>query len=333
MLRLQALLPGLALVAALTLATYLLASIPFLAIVGPLVIALVLGIAWRAVAGMPDAAVPGAQFAARTLLRVGIVLLGVRLDFALLAQVGPVILLGNLLVVVLGLLAIDRIGAAMGVSNALRLGIAIGTSVCGASAIVAAIPVIRAEADDASVAVGVISVLGTIGVLGYTFAFIALDPSPVLYGVLVGSTLQEVAQVLAAGYASGVDAGDLAVLVKLSRVAFLAPALIALAMLMRQRDGGSDRVARASRPPILPGFLIGFLVVGVLGSFGVFPGPVAQGMETGSMLLTAAAMVGLGLGVDLSVFRRVGAKALLLGSAGFAILIAVMVPFSIVMLR
>ena len=328
----MALLPGLALVAGLTLVTYLLASVPYLTVLGPLVIALVLGIAWRAVAGMPDAAGPGASFAARTLLRIGIVLLGVRLDFALLAQVGPVILLGNLLVVVLGILAIDRLGAAMNVPNALRLGIAIGTSVCGASAIVAAIPVIRAEADDASVAVGVISVLGTIGVLAYTLTFLVLDPPPLLYGVLVGSTLQEVAQVLAAGYASGVEAGDLAVLVKLSRVAFLAPALIALAFLMRGRGPASADGSDAARPPLLPGFLVGFLLVGVIHSLGWIPAPAADAMEVASLLLTAAAMVGLGLGVDLAVFRRVGAKALLLGSAGFAVLVAVMVPFTILML-
>ena len=332
--RLPALVPGLALVALLTLATYLLATVPFLAVAGPLVVALVLGIAWRAVAGMPDAAVPGASFAARTLLRIGIVLLGVRLDFALLVQVGPVILLGNLLVVVLGILAIDRLGAFMKVSNGLRLGIAIGTSVCGASAIVAAIPVIGADGEDASVAVGVISVLGTLGVLAYTFAFVVLDPEPLLYGVLVGSTLQEVAQVLAAGYAPGPAAGDLAILVKLSRVAFLAPALIALSLLMRGRsDAPAAEGGDARRAPLLPGFLVGFLLVGVIHSLGWIPSPVAGAMELTSLLLTAAAMVGLGLGVDLSVFRRVGGKALVLGTAGFAALVAVMVPFSLVMLR
>lgn len=331
------LLPGLALVAALTAGTYALAALPQLALLGPLVIALLVGIAWRAALGLPDRATAGVRFSARTLLRIGIVLLGVRLDFVLLAQVGPVILLGNLLVVVLGLLAIDRLGSLLGVGKGLRLGIAIGTSVCGASAIVAAIPVIRAKDEDASVAVGIISVLGTIGVLGYTLAAVALDPPDILYGVLVGSTLQEVAQVLAAGYASGTEAGDLAVLVKLSRVALLAPALLGLSLLARRHDGadGEEGAAEGSggRTPLVPGFLAGFLIVGVLNSMNVFPPALASAMQTASLLLTAAAMVGLGLGVDLAIFRKVGARALLLGTAGFAVLVGLMIPYGLVMLR
>lgn len=330
--KLTKLLPGLGLVALLTLAAYLLASVGFLALVGPLVLAMLLGILWRAIFGLPNAAKAGAAFAAGIVLKVGIVLLGVRLDFALLAQVGPVILLATVLVVGLGILAIDRIGAWMGMGHGLRLGIAIGTSVCGASAIVAAVPVIGAKAEDAGVAVGVISVLGTIGVLLYTAAFIGFDLSPVLYGVLVGSTLQEVAQVLAAGYTSSAEAGDLAVLVKLSRVALLAPALVALSFLARRGDAPIDGASPARRTPILPNFLVGFLVVGGLVSLGLIPDPIAEGMELGSLLLTAAAMAGLGLGVDLAVFRRVGGKALLLGTAGFAALVALMVPFSIALL-
>lgn len=346
--RLRGLVPGLALVAALTGLSYLLAAAPGLSVMGPLVVALVVGLAWRSLAGLPAAAEPGATFAARTLLRVGIVLLGVRLDFALLAQVGPAVLLGSLLVVALGLLGIERLGKLAGLPRGLRLGIAVGTSICGASAILAAVPATRMKDEEAGVSVGIISALGTVGVLVFALSSSVLGPSDRLYGFLVGLTLQEVAQVLAAGYVPGSEAGDLATIVKLTRVALLAPALLVLSALL----GGAERDAPAAgnlsadsagdtrqrgaavfgkalarlRTPV-PLFLVGFLVVGVLNSIGWIPAQVGSLMQAGSLLLTTAAMVGLGLGLDLAVFRRVGSKALLVGTVGFVGLVAMMLPY------
>jgi uncharacterized integral membrane protein (TIGR00698 family) len=322
------LLPGLALVALLSALSYLLAAIPGLAVMGPLVIALVNGILWRAAAGLPAAAEPGARFSARTLLRVGIVLLGVRLDFALLAQVGPAVLLGSLLVVTVGIVGIERLGKLAGLPRGLRLGIAVGTSICGASAILAAVPATRMKEDEAGVSVGIISVLGTVGVLLFTLFSSLLGPSDRVYGLLVGLTLQEVAQVLAAGYVPGTEAGDLATIVKLTRVALLAPALLVLSSLI----GGSVEAGRRGlarlRAPV-PLFLLGFLLVGALNSLGFIPASVATWMQSGSLLLTSAAMVGLGLGLDLAVFRRVGPRALLVGIAGFAGLVALVVPYAL----
>ena len=320
------LLPGLLLVALLTAVSYGLASLPALALVGTLVIALIVGLAWRSLAGLPESLAGGASFAARNLLRIGIVLLGVRLDFGLLLQVGPLVLLGSVAVVTLGLLGIEHLGRAAGLPRGLRLGIAVGTSICGASAILAAVPTARMKEEEAGVAVGIISVLGTVGVLGFALAASLLQPSEQLYGLVVGLTLQEVAQVLAAGYASGTEAGDLATIVKLSRVALLAPTLLTLSWLMGRREGTSP--VTGLRLPV-PLFLLGFLAVGALNSLGLIPLAIASVMEAASGLLMAAAMVGLGLGVDLSVFRRVGARAVLVGAAGFIGLVVATIPFAV----
>lgn len=330
------LLPGLGMVTALTALAYAATLIPTLSVIGPLVLALVVGLFWRAIFGLPASAAPGTRFAGKTVLKIGIVLLGIRLDFVTLLEVGPVVLLGNILVVCGGLVFVEWLGRQMGLDRGLRLALAVGTSICGASAIVAAVPIIRATDEEAGVSVTVISVLGTVAVLGYVALSALLDiPTPV-YGVLVGATLQEVAQVVAAGYSSSDPAGDLALLVKLARVALLAPALIVLNLILR-RQLDAERAANAAEgegdgatpplPPLVPWFLTGFLVMGVLNSLGWIPVAMQRPVHQGSLMLTAAAMAGIGLMVDFSAFKYVGRRAILLGAAGFGLLVVMMVPY------
>ena len=218
----------------------------------------ILGITFRAVLGLPDAVQKGGQFAAKSLLKVGIVLLGVRLNFLLLAEIGPVILVANLAVVILGLLAMEWFGRKLNLPLSLRLGVAVGTCICGASAIVAAVPIIGANDEEAGISVAVISLLGTFGVVLYTLFAAVLAPSETVYGTLVGATLQEVAQVIAAGYTVNTATGDLAILVKLARVALLAPALLGINLLLRRRE---ETNVGPDAPPLLPLFLVGLLGV------------------------------------------------------------------------
>lgn len=327
------LLPGLTLVTVLTAAAYLAAEVPVLSVIGPLVLALLVGLAWRAAVGLPASAAAGARFAGKTVLKIGIVLLGIRLDFLLLVEVGPVVLLGNVLVVCGGLVFVEWLGRKMGLDRGLRLALAVGTSICGASAIVAAVPIIRATEEDAGVSVTVISLLGTLAVLGYVLLAAVVDVPIQVYGLLVGATLQEVAQVVAAGYTASNESGDLALLVKLARVALLAPALIVLNLLLRRQlqaegeastDGDGSKTAL---PPLVPWFLTGFLIMGALNSLGAIPTALGRPVHQASLMLTAAAMAGIGLMVDFSAFRYVGRRAVLLGAAGFGLLVAIMVPY------
>lgn len=317
------LLPGLLLTGSLTAVAYALALLPGVQVIGALGVALLLGLGWRAVFGLPAMFRPGATFSARTLLRVGVVLLGVRLNFALLAEAGPKVLLLDVLVIGVGITAIERIGAWLGLPRALRLAVAVGSSICGASAIAAATPVIGADDDEVSVAVGIVSLLGTLGVVAYTVLGPMLHLSAQTYGMMTGSTLHEVAHVLAAGAAQGAEALDIATVTKLTRVALLAPVLLIVGALLRRAGRGEDTQTGALQAPLLPGFLVGFLAVGVLNSLGVIPRPAADMMQRSSLLLTAASMAGIGLGVDFAVMRRLGAKSALVGVAGFAIILGV----------
>lgn len=329
-------LPGLALTAFIAFAAVLLAGlpgvstglfsgVPIIKILGTLGWALVLGIVWRSALGVAAGLKSGVSYSARTVLRLGIVLLGVRLNFAHLASSGLVILALDGLIVLVGIVAVERIGAALGFSRGLRLTLAFGTGICGASAAVAAGSIAGASDEEVSMAVGTVSLLGTLGVLGYIVLREPLGLSPQQYGLLTGSTLQEVGQVIAAASAGTDSALDTATLTKLTRVALLAPALLIASSVLRFRD--ARKVVKADalgaeRPPLVPLFLLGFLAVGTLNSVGAFAPNVSSTLQQLSVLLTTMAMAGIGLGVDLKAVRRVGLKAMMLGAIGFGLLIA-----------
>src|SRR5712692_2234397 len=199
-------LPGAVLATGLAAASYFLATLPLFKVMGPLTVALMVGIAVRSSVGLPAWALTGTRFSARTILRLGIVLMGARLNFALVAKVGPKVLALDALVILV-----------------------VGTSVCGASAVVAAGSVTRAQDDEITLAVALCGVLGTAGVFFYVLAgpFFLLTGAQL--AILSGSTLHEVAQVMAAASSWGAASGDLATLVKLTRVVLLAPTLLVLA--------------------------------------------------------------------------------------------------------
>jgi len=228
-------------------------------------------------------------------------------------------------VVVIGTLAMERFGKLLGLGRGVRLGLALGSCICGAAAIAAAAPIIRATDDDVSVSVGIVSLLGTVGVVGFAVLAPLLGMSVQRYGLMTGATLHEVAQVLAAGAAHGGRALDLATITKLTRVALLAPTLLVVGAVLRRRDaaGTGGRTGPARRPPLLPGFLIGFLALGALRSAGLVPAPMVPLLQTGSTVLMTAAMAGIGLAVDLRVVRRIGAPAVALAVAGFALTLSI----------
>ena len=340
------LLPGLVLTALLTTLAYSLDRLPGLGLLGTLGLALVLGLLCRALFGLPKAAAPGVTFSAKTLLNLGVILLGVRLNFALLYAAGPSVLLLDLLVVGAGMLTIERLGKRMGLTRGLRLALAVGSSICGPSAIAAAVPIIGASDDEVSVAVGTVSLLGALGAVGYILLAPLLELGPRVYGLMTGATLQSVGHVLAAGAAGGAGALDLATLTKLTRVALLAPVLLVVGWLLARygeagregagreetgREGaGLERISSPkARPPLLPGFLIGFLALGALNSFGLIPRSLINILNPASVVLTTVAMAGIGLGVNFGVLRRIGGGAALLALLGFGIIITIAALYTV----
>ncbi len=299
----------------------LLPGIVGLKILGVLGWALVLGIAVRSSIALPSSLKAGISYSAKTILRLGIVLLGVRLNFSSLMSSGPLILLLDGLMVLIGILGVNELGKRAGLTRGLRLSLAFGTGICGASAAVAAGSISNAKDEEVSLAVGTVSLLGTFGVLGFILLRQPLGLTDLQYGILTGSTLQEVGQVIAAASVSS-SALDTATLAKLTRVALLAPALVIASSILRIRDAKLE-TKETQRQPVLPQFLLGFLAVGLINSLGWLPKEVSSFAQTLSIAFTAMAMAGIGLGVDLKAVRRVGAKALGIGAIGFLGLVVV----------
>ena len=312
-------LPGIALAAALAALSYEAAGLPHLKIMGPLTLALVLGIALRMMIGLPAWARAGIAFSGRTLLRLGIVLLGARLNFALLARVGLKVIALDAAVIVCGIAGIAWLGRRLGLAPKLALLLAVGTSVCGASAVVAAGAVAEAEEDEITLAVALCGILGTAGVFFYVLGapFFSLSNSQL--AILSGSTLHEVAQVVAAAFTWGALSGDLATLVKLTRVVLLAPVLLVLAFFV----GRSSNAVRYSwKNPPVPWFVGGFLAVGAAGSARLLSPAAARTLSTGSVLLMAVAMAAMGLNTEWKTLRQAGRKVIYAGIAGFGSLVA-----------
>ncbi|HET9451066.1 MAG TPA: putative sulfate exporter family transporter [Aggregicoccus sp.] len=306
--------PGLLLAAVLAGASYWLATLPGLKVVGPLTVALLIGLALRAAMGLPGLLVEGNRFSAKTVLRLGIVLMGARLDFGLVASAGPRILLLDVAVIVVGIAGIAWLARRFGVPPKLATLLAVGTSVCGASAVVAASSVTRAEEEDTTLAVGLCGILGTAGVLFYVFAGPLRGFSTAQLAVLSGSTLHEVAQVMAAAFSWGTEAGDLGTLVKLTRVVLLAPALVVLGLV----SGAGAKLKYSWKEPPIPWFVIGFLAIGVLGSVGLLAPSLRAGLSTTSVFLMVMAMAAMGLATPFQMIRRAGMKVIYAGLLGFA---------------
>lgn len=308
----RALLPGIALCAAIALLADRLATLPLLKVLGQLTLALVLGIALRAFAGPLPWSDPGSKLCARPVLRIGVFLMGARLDFGLVAKVGPRVLLLDLLLICVGLVGIAWLARALAVPAKLATLLAVGTSICGASAVVAAGAVTGADEEDVTLAVALCGILGTAGVLFYVLVGPWLPLSLTQLAILCGSTLHEVAQVIAAAFTWGNASGDLGTLVKLARVVLLAPALLALGILLR-----GPGVRYSWKEPPIPWFVIGFLALGVAGSFGGFPGGNRALLSAASIFLMTCAMAAMGLHTQLGMIRRAGARVLYAGLAAF----------------
>jgi uncharacterized integral membrane protein (TIGR00698 family) len=313
----RSLLPGVLLCVAIALLADRLAVLPGLQVLGPLTLALVLGMALRAAAGSLPWSDAGSKLCARPVLRVGVFLMGARLDFALVAKVGARVLLLDLLLICVGLVGIAWLARAFAVPAKLATLLAVGTSICGASAVVAAGAVTGADEEDVTLAVALCGILGTAGVLFYVLVGPLLPLTMTQLAILCGSTLHEVAQVIAAAFTWGNASGDLGTLVKLARVVLLAPALLALGFAMR-----GPGVRYSWKEPPVPWFVVGFIALGIAGSLGGFPGENRAILSATSIFLMTCAMAAMGLHTPLGMIRRAGARVLYAGVAAFGCMAA-----------
>lgn len=313
--------PGLLLSAGIAGTAMALNRLPGLSAVSPMILSIVIGMAIGNTLGVPAGARAGVVFAMRRLLRGAIVLLGLQLSAAQVMQVGA----GGVAVIAATLgasfLFTLWLGRRLGVERGLTELIAAGTAICGASAVVAANTVTRARDEDVAYAVACVTVFGSLAMVAYPLLAGLLGLGPDAFGLWAGATIHEVAQVVAAAFQAGPQAGEFGTVAKLTRVMMLAPVVLLLGLAAARRMPGAGREGGRASVPV-PWFVLGFAALAALNSVVPIPAGVKEtaGLATGFLLSTALAA--MGLATDVGRLRAKGLRPLVLGFAS-AVFIAV----------
>lgn len=333
---LRRLLPGLALSGALAAAGMAMGRIGWLQAHGfsALTLAILLGMLVGNTVYPRVAAASGAgvSFSKQNLLRLGVVLYGLRLTVQDIAHVGLAGVVIDALVLGSTFLLALWIGTRwLGMDRKTALLIGAGSSICGAAAVMAAEPVIKARAEQVTVAVATVVVFGTLAIVLYPLLFQlnlqwGLIPGGANgFGIYAGSTIHEVAQVVAAARSVGPDAADSAVIAKMVRVMMLAPFLVMLSAWLA-RDARRRTVGPGDSPVkgklAVPWFAFGFIGVVLFNSLQWLPASVVAVTTEIDTALLAMAMAALGLATQLGAIRKAGAKPLLLALILFGWLVA-----------
>jgi uncharacterized integral membrane protein (TIGR00698 family) len=335
------LVPGLLVSGALGLVAIRLGSVGWLQAHGmsALTVAIVLGIALGNTVypyiAAPSAA--GIAFSKQTLLRAGVILYGLRLTLHDIAQVGVAGVLTDAVVLsstfVLAVIMGTRL---LGLDRATAMLIGAGSAICGAAAVMATEPVLRAKTEQVTVAISTVVVFGTLAMFLYPGLYALnlhwhwLPAGSQAFGIYSGSTIHEVAQVFAAGRSISVETANTAVITKMVRVMMLAPFLIALSAWLA-RPSETEQVAsretetgktETARKVAIPWFALAFVGVILFNSLALLPQPlVAQAIDVDTFLL-AMAMGALGLTTHVSALRKAGAQPLVLAALLFVWLVA-----------
>lgn len=283
-----------------------------------LTIGIILGILYSNIIGLQHPLRSGTKYTVKKLLKLGIILLGVDLDFVALYQAGPKIVILAVTVVSLGIFVAPAIGRRAGLNSKLATLLGVGSSICGASAIVAAAPLINADEDDTALSVALISLLGAVGVLVFPLLGNAFSFNDVQFGFWSGSSLQGVAHALAAAGSRSDLALKMATYVKMSRVVLIAPVSIYLGTCFTSQQGNKSKVN-------IPIYIVLFILVGIMASMGLFN--FAVGSLTAKTLLKKSSkelilwsMIAMGLGVDFSKIKNIGTKATVASTEVFALI-------------
>lgn len=317
---------GLSLCIALTLGGFAMARLPGIASSGvsPLVFTLLLGLM---VGNLPLArrlsgVAPGLQFATRWLLRSGIVLFGLSLTLQQILGLGPKVIVLDTLVIATVLVTGYWLGTRIFKLDAeTALLTSAGSAICGAAAVLATETTIRSKPAATSMAVATVVLFGSLAMLVYPLLYPLTGMDEGLFGIYIGATVHEVAQVVAAGDAVGPQALANAVIVKLVRVMLLVPFLLVVGqwwLRYRQAEGGSE-VGRGGL--VIPWFAFGFLAMVIFNSVVTLPEALHQSLVVAGQIALAMAMAALGFETRLEKLKALGVKPFLLALILFLLLL------------
>lgn len=280
-----------------------------------MLMALLLGIAFNFLSE-EGRCVAGISFTAKTVLRMGVALLGARISVELLIGLGWELIV-LVIAGVLATIAFALLGARM-LGRGWRFALLTGGSVaiCGASAAMAVAAVLpkneHSERNLLFTVLGV-TVLSTVAMILYPIVAQAFGLDDRAIGVFLGGTIHDVAQVVGAGFSVSEEAGETATLVKLIRVSMLAPVVLVMALLFRDMPGeGAESDKPAARPPLIPTFVLAFLVFATLNSIGLIPAMISSWLSEISRWALLIAIAAVGMKSSLKTIFNVGGQAIVL---------------------
>ena len=259
----------------------------------------------------------GLVFAQRRFLRAGVALYGFNLSVQQIVQVGSTGILVDLAMVTSTLVVGWLLGRRLlGMDRETVLLASAGSAICGAAAVVATMPMLRSGddsvVDKSAVAVTTVVLFGTLAMLLYPAIYGWLGSGVFDFGIYVGSTVHEVAQVVAIGSSLGEEVAAGAVIVKMIRVMLLVPFLIVVGLFFGDRGASGEK---CSLP--IPWFAVAFVVLAGVNSLHVLPAPLVDALRLLGGLLLTAAMASLGVDTSLARIGRAGIRPLLLGAGLF----------------
>ncbi|MEZ7173059.1 YeiH family protein [Sporosarcina sp. OR05] len=292
---------------------FLLAKVPGFDHIGQLASAIIIAVAFRQIFGYPEMLRAGITFSSKKLLRLAIILYGLKLNIDVVFKDGLGLLVRDAVIIAFAIGAMVLLAKWMKADKNISLLLGVGTGVCGAAAIAAVAPIVKAKDEDTAIGVGIIALMGTVFAIGYTILRPIVPLIPTDYGIWSGMSLHELAHVAIAAAPAGEDALAIALLAKLGRVFLLVPLCFILIYLMKRKSKGQDEEQNKIE---FPWFLVGFILLSIFGSYVLGHSiPVSAGFMEGVSTLTTwlltAAMVGLGLNVSLKDLRDRAMKPLL----------------------
>ena len=313
-------LPGLLLTGAIAGAAYAVRELPGVASFSPMIIAILLGTALHNTIGTPPLARAGVVFSLRRLLRLAIILLGLQLTTQQVAAVGGTGMAIIVVTLIATFIVTKALGRAFGVERRLAELIAAGTSICGASAVIATNSVTRAPDEDVAYAVACVTVFGSLSMFLYPALPGLLQLDAHHFGLWSGASIHEIAQVVAATFQDGREAGEFGTIAKLSRVMLLAPLVLGLGLIATWRPSG--RPSAHGQPRVqgrapIPWFVFGFIALIGVNSLGVVPSEAKQLLVPATTFLLTVALAAMGLETDIRKLKARGLRPLALGAASW----------------
>lgn len=318
-------LPGLLLAILLGFGAHYLA--PFVPQVNGVILAFLVGVILGNVLPIHETLKPGVNYSSSKVLEFAIVFLAFSISFQSIAVIGWQKFIFVLVIVLISLLSTIWLAKRMKTNDSTGWLVGFGSAICGSSAIAAVAPIISKDKEDAGIAIAVVNLLGSIGMIILPFTLKALFTQENEIGFILGATLQSVGNVAGAGYGLSQEIGDSALTIKLARVALLTPAVIFFSYMVKSKEADGSSSSFKFK---LPYYLWIFAVITVINSVIAIPENILDILkDTGKILLTIS-MAAIGLKVSFKKLWQSGKMAIGFGTVIFLIQIAATVGLVLV---